>query len=431
MARAIGNLKRIASCLPFIVLAFKGPGYAEQTQDLREASREAETWVLAGQSNMVGEAPIPANEVGDLASDPGIFMFNLDNSWQIAAEPLHRHYEATAPIFRNLYHKTPDEWTKLADLSRHGDAFYFGRTGPGMFFAKHLKQYLNHPILLIPCAFGGLPIEKWDPALRDKGGESLYGAMIERIRMAGGKLRGILWYQGESDALDSRRAEQYERSFLHLVDAMRKDTGIEDLPFIYVQLASFAIYESNDQPAKSIELVREAQRQAAAHRDNIFMTSAIDLPLFDHAHLSYEGQKRLGRRMAEIALNKVYHQPEHAQPIEFTSVEIVTLDSSERVNPSIRQGLRVQFKGVHGSLQAVGRASGFELRNGANATLSPPVIYRIELDARSCLLHLNRPLSEPAVLYYGSGLTPYANICDDLDSPLPAFGPVDVTSGSQ
>jgi sialate O-acetylesterase len=431
MARAINTFERIACWLTWTILAFSSPSYAEHTQDLREASREAETWVLAGQSNMVGEAPIPADEAVDLASDPDILMFNLDNTWQIAAEPLHRHYEATAPIFRNLYHKTPDEWSKLADLSRHRDAFYFGRTGPGMFFAKHLIGHLNHPILLIPCAFGGLPIEKWDPALIDQGGESLYGAMIERIRMGGGKLRGVLWYQGESDALDSRRAEQYEKAFLHLVDALRKDTGIKDLPFIYVQLASFAIYESNDQPAKSIEVVREAQRRAAAQRDNVFMTSAIDLPLYDHAHLSYEGQKRLGHRMAEIALSKIYRQPEHAQPIELASVEIVTLDSSESANSSVRQGLRVRFDGVHGCLQAAGRPSGFELRNGANAMLSPPIIYRIGLETTSCLLHLNRPLSEPAVLYYGPGLTPYANICDDLDSPLPAFGPVDVTSGSQ
>jgi sialate O-acetylesterase len=358
-------------------------------------------------------------------------MFNLDNTWQIAAEPLHRHYEATAPIFRSLYHKTPDEWMKLAELSRHGDAFYYGRTGPGMFFAKHLMQYLNRPILLVPCAFGGLPIEKWDPALMDQGGESLYGSMIERIRMAGGKLRGVLWYQGESDALDSRRAEQYEKAFLHFIDAMRKDTGMEGLPFIYVQLASFAIYESNDQPVKSIEVVREAQRRAAPQRDNVFMTSAIDLPLYDHAHLSYEGQKRLGHRMAEIALSKVYHQTDHAQPIDVVSIEIVTLDSSESAYPSIRQGLRVRFNGVHGCLQAVGRPSGFELRNGTSTTLPPPVIYRIDLDTRSCLLHLNRPLSEPAVLYYGAGLTTYANICDDLDSPLPAFGPLDVTSASQ
>jgi sialate O-acetylesterase len=36
--------------------------------------------------------------------------------------------------------------------------------------------------------------------LKQKGGDSLYGAMIRRFELIGGKVAGVLWYQGESDA---------------------------------------------------------------------------------------------------------------------------------------------------------------------------------------------------------------------------------------
>ena len=136
---------------------------------------EAEIWILNGQSNMQGSSPIPPGEHPELAPDPRIMMFNFDNTWMPAEEPLHRHYEATAPVYRKLYQKTPEEWKKLAEESRKGKAPHFGQVGPGFFFAKHLAKHIDRPIGLIPGAFGGLPIERWDPALKDQGGESLYG----------------------------------------------------------------------------------------------------------------------------------------------------------------------------------------------------------------------------------------------------------------
>ena len=45
----------------------------------------------------------------------------------------------------------------------------------------------------------------WDPTLMDNGQVPpkpyLYGRMIQRVKQAGGygKLKGMIWYQGESD----------------------------------------------------------------------------------------------------------------------------------------------------------------------------------------------------------------------------------------
>ena len=68
------------------------------------------------------------------------------------------------------------------------------------------------PIGLIPAAHGGTSMQQWNPALRDLGGESLYGATVERFRAIWRQSRRcILWYQGESDA-NPTDAAQYARS---------------------------------------------------------------------------------------------------------------------------------------------------------------------------------------------------------------------------
>ncbi len=43
-------------------------------------------------------------------------------------------------------------------------------------------------------------MDQWNPAWKDREGESLYGSMFRRVQGAGGRVRGVLWYQGESDA---------------------------------------------------------------------------------------------------------------------------------------------------------------------------------------------------------------------------------------
>jgi hypothetical protein len=64
----------------------------------------------------------------------------------------------------------------------------------------------------VACAHGGTSLDQWDHRRRDEGLGSLYGAMLARIRQAGGNLRGLLWYQGESEAMTDSAAT-YRRQF--------------------------------------------------------------------------------------------------------------------------------------------------------------------------------------------------------------------------
>jgi hypothetical protein len=384
---------------------------------------ETELWVLAGQSNMEGRGarrfPFTPN--------PRIMMFNLDNRWMVAEQPIHRRVEGVSRYHRNYYRQlidlgrlTPAEQERMLSDSRRG---LIGGVGPGEYFAEHLIAHIDHPIGLIPCAFGGTSMAAWDPKLKEEGDASLYGAMLERIRMVGGGIRGILWYQGEAETYNWETVEAYEDSFLDFIDSVREDTGISDLPFLFVQLGRYTMPDPELAPAW--ERIRELQRNVAAQRDNVWMVSAVDLPLDDVIHIGAEGQQRLGRRLAEVALSQVYGLPHHAKPITLSTVEV----TGNARFPKIR----VRYSGVSGRLTALGRPSGFLLRSDEPPTTAPTV-FRADFDPddpAAVILSVFNPIPAPVRLVYGPGLDPYANIVDERDMPIPAFGPLLAAPSSQ
>src|SRR5262249_21364776 len=107
--------------------------------------------------------------------------------------------------------------------------------GLGLPFASEMVRRTGVPVGLLSCAHGGTSMDQWSPASKDQGGASLYGSMLRRVRAAGGKVTGVLWYQGESDA-NPKAAPEFQRKFESFVKAVRDDFGQPDIPFYYVQI---------------------------------------------------------------------------------------------------------------------------------------------------------------------------------------------------
>ena len=377
---------------------------------------DADMWVLAGQSNMYGSAS--RRETSE-KPDPRIKLFNMDNRWIVATEPIHRIFEAEAPVFLQFRINDGTTHEEYLEARARSKIKPIGGVGPGLFFAKHLERFLDKPLGLIPNSPGGSSMEHWSPTLRDLRGDSLYGAMMDRIEKVGGNVKGLVWYQGESATFDDKTTEEYEEALLNLIDSLRRDTKQPNLPILYVQIGRFT--KSNDPVGdRRWEKVREIQRRVAGMRPGVYMVSAIELPLTDHIHINYDGQEKLGRRLAEIALSQVYRLPDHATPIDFESATVIDADTEF---PTIR----VRFSGVNGHLSAPGRPTGFHIRF-PEAKTQMPQVYRIDFDPddpAAVILRLRSPLPEgPAELIYGAGMNPYVNITDDKDIPIPAFGPL-------
>ena len=184
-------------------------------------------WVLAGQSNMEG--------VGDLVDvtppNPRVMLLGSDGKWQQAEEPLHWLVDSPDPVHSGDP-KTRAERSAQTHKTRKKGA------GLGLPFAVAMVESTGVPVGLVACAHGGTSMAQWSPAKKEQGGGSLYGSMLRQVNLAGGKVKGVLWYQGESDAMGGA-SKVYPKVFADFIAAVRSDFGQPELPFYYVQIGRF------------------------------------------------------------------------------------------------------------------------------------------------------------------------------------------------
>lgn len=352
-------------------------------------------WILAGQSNMEG--------VGDLVDveppSPFVHSFQSCEKWAVAEESLHWLGESPQLVHHKLWGRDA-----VPDVPDPRD---IGRTkgaGLGLSFAKARYAQTGVPIGLVPSAHGGTSMQQWNPALKSEGGGSLYGATLKRFASVGGKVAGILWYQGESDSNPVDMAN-YKARMTKLVESFRSDFQQPDLPFYIVQIGCFATPDNPDLVV-GWNGIREAERTWPDEVPHSAVASAIDLALDDGIHIGTPGLKRLGKRLANIAAG--FPAP---------ALGDLRLEGNR---------LRIAFENVRGGLQACGRPTGFSLRHPDGGDTA--AIYKTTIEDNCAILHLNDASNLPAgvTVWYGYGLNPYCNITDAEDAALPAFGPVTI-----
>lgn len=365
-------------------------------------------WVLAGQSNMEG--------VGDLADvelpHEQVHNFDLADRWLVAEEPLHTLVSATDRVhWRRNAQKEPErmEGARLIEYNAQRKK----GAGLGLPFGVDMVRRTGIPVGLLSCAHGGTSMDQWDPALRDKAGDSLYGSMYRRFQAAGGKVKGVLWYQGESDASPAA-APEFERKFEHFVAMVREDFRQPDLPFYWVQIGRFV----NAANQANWNMVQEMQRKAEGTIPHSGMIAAIDTSLDDGIHVSTQDHKRLGHRLANLACHDLFPNVTNCG----------TLKRGPRpVSAMFGNGVvRVQFSEVNGGLRAAGRISGFSIHPADDAA-ALSVIYKARVDpadSSAVLLSIGGKLPEGAKLHYGYGKDPYCNLRDEADMAVPVFGPM-------
>src|SRR5271157_891953 len=176
--------------------------------------------------------------------------------------------------------------------------------GLGLPFAVALVEQTRVPIGLAACAHGSTSMEQWNPAKKNEGGNSLYGSMLRQVQLAGGKVKGVLWYQGESDAMGSDAWKIYHRVFADFIASVRADLNQPDLPFYYVQIGRFI----NGTDPRGWNAVQEVQRRLPERVPNTAVVSVIDLELDDSFHVGTHGLKRAGARLARIAERELFGQ---------------------------------------------------------------------------------------------------------------------------
>ena len=234
-----------------------------------------DVFLLLGQSNMKGRGVMP----DEPARDPRIVMMHLkDDRWYVARHPLHL----------------------VGDARTFQGADNAG-VGPGMAFAEALlARNPRARIALVPCAVGGSSIKLWQKGARLYD-EALRRALLARetTAAAGGVIRGALWLQGEADATTAGLAA-HEAKLLKLVDELRADLGIPDLPFLVCTIGEM---KQPGDDAERIQMKAEMNRlllSLSTKRPHVDCVDARALTthLGDFVHFDTAAQDEIGRRYA-------------------------------------------------------------------------------------------------------------------------------------
>ena len=283
-----------------------------------------EVWLCSGQSNMEFMLKQAATARLDIprAADQELRLYDMKARWRTNAV----EWETTVlDSLNHLQYYKDTEWKECApetvsDFS--AIAYYFG---------KMLRDSLKVPVGLICNAVGGSPTEAWIdrtsleyhfPAIlkdwtqndfiqewvRGRAALNIKKSVNNRQRhpyepcylyesgirpLEQYPIRGIIWYQGESNA---HNWEAHEALFKLLVNAWRKNWNDDCLPFYYVQLSSL------DRP--SWPWFRDSQRRMLNEISDIGMAVSSDHG--DSLDVHPTCKHPVGERLARWALNKTY-----------------------------------------------------------------------------------------------------------------------------
>ncbi|MGJ8679031.1 sialate O-acetylesterase [Paraglaciecola sp.] len=172
--------------------------YSGERQDLH-------VYLLIGQSNMAGRAPITAKQFNVIENT---LLLDQEGQWQLATNPLNRF----STIRKNL------------SMQKLGIGYSFANVMTNELSKVDEKIKLG----LVVNAKGGTSITKWKP------GQKFYDDAIRRANLAkqNGTLKGILWHQGETDFED----KDYLSKLVKLVKNLRRDLAQPNLPFVAGQI---------------------------------------------------------------------------------------------------------------------------------------------------------------------------------------------------
>ena len=156
--------------------------------------------------------------------------------------------------------------------------------GPELMFAHQLDEYYDDPILIIKTAWGGKSLAK-DFRPPSAGGTTgaFYNAMIETVNSITENLdvefpdikedefeiSGFAWFQGWNDGAQEEFLNSYENNLNHLVNDIRADLDMPNLPFVIANSGHGGYLTSNDGWVRDMqEIVSVAQENVGCDDEN-------------------------------------------------------------------------------------------------------------------------------------------------------------------
>jgi sialate O-acetylesterase len=229
-----------------------------------------EVWIGSGQSNMEWSlsATHGAKEAIAAADHPEIRLFHV---------PKVQTNEPAKDVKASWKACKPDT------VGGFSAALYY--------FGARIQKELGVPVGLINSSWGGSPIEPWTVTETSSG--KMHNGMIAPLQPFA--IRGILWYQGESNVGNGLKYRDKKEA---LIRGWRRVWG-EEMPFYFVQIAPFSGYRPDSLPplwegqVASLKIPRTGM---------VVTTDLVD----DIKDIHPRNKKDVGYRLALWALAKDY-----------------------------------------------------------------------------------------------------------------------------
>ena len=293
----------------------------------------------------------------------------------------------------------------------------------GYFFGLELQQKLNHPVGLINASWGGTRAEAWlprptfdalrlpyepqwteqwlhpkpkpnaikqEPARPHEAPAVLYNGMIAPI--AGYAMRGVIWYQGETN---TAYPDQYRDVLTSLITSWRAAWGEGDFPFLVVQLA-------NLKNSRFWPTLRAAQARVAREVPKVGLAVTIDIGNPNNLHPT--DKQTVGHRLCVAAEKIAYGRDVPYSGPVFKSMQIEGRDAV------------VTLDHADGGVVAKGELQGFELAGEDGKFV--PARARIKND--TVVLHAD-DVASPRAVRYGWANDPTCTLYNGAQLPAVPF----------
>ena len=241
------KLKHISILTLFALLLLALPSVAQDGSNEQKANGKLKVFILAGQSNMVGFGTV-------LGDKPGTMQYHVKND----ADKYGRLVENGEPIVRKDVYvvnlSAPGKQKEAGFLDTNFGA-QANHIGPEYAFGWVVGDYYEDPVLIIKCSWGGrslkhnfLPpsIEDYPKPQKDGDKGFQYAEVVRHVKEVTGNLKkyvpgykgkgyeilGFGWHQGWNDSIDQSAVDVYERNLVAFIKDLRKDLGVQDMPFV-------------------------------------------------------------------------------------------------------------------------------------------------------------------------------------------------------
>ncbi len=270
------------------------------TETKRKRDRPLQVFLLAGQSNMEGQAVVDLDHEKHYNGGRGTLAKLIDDPSR-ATLLRHLRDETGAWTVRDdvwVWYRPQRGGLKAGPLSI-GYAVYEGKHhfGPELQFGHVIGDHLGEQVLLIKTAWGGKSLFR-DFRPPSSGGEvgAYYKKMLSETREAlaslekhfpydgrGHEIAGFVWFQGWNDMIDEAAVAEYTDNLANLIRDVRRELGTPELPVVIAETGNCRNQK-----------FRRAQAEVARRPDlsdtvkfvptGAFLRAASDSPNVGHGH---------------------------------------------------------------------------------------------------------------------------------------------------